>query len=68
MKTAFVDDAGRKVPRKYAELPELGRLTGRGNSADLKREVAEFYRHFYPREPSPEQVDRLLAEPGVSPR
>jgi iron complex transport system substrate-binding protein len=35
---------------------------------DLKREVAEFYRLFYQREPSPQQVDALLAEPGVSPR
>jgi iron complex transport system substrate-binding protein len=35
---------------------------------DLKREVATFYRLFYHREPTPQQIDKLLAEPGVSPR
>ena len=35
---------------------------------DLKREVATFYRLFYHREPTPQQIDMLLAEPGVAPR
>jgi len=35
---------------------------------DLKREVATFYRLFYHREPTPQQLDALLAEPGVGPR
>jgi len=35
---------------------------------DLKREVATFYRLFYHREPTPQQLDVLLAEPGVGPR
>jgi iron complex transport system substrate-binding protein len=35
---------------------------------DLKREVAEFYRRFYHRGPTEEQVARLLSEPGVAPR
>jgi hypothetical protein len=34
----------------------------------MKREVTEFHWLFYQREPTPEQVDRLLAEPGVAPR
>ena len=35
---------------------------------DLKREVAQFYKLFYQQEPTPEQVDALLSEPGVAPR
>jgi iron complex transport system substrate-binding protein len=35
---------------------------------DLRREVATFYRLFYRREPTPAQIDALLAEPGVAPR
>jgi iron complex transport system substrate-binding protein len=35
---------------------------------DLRREVATFYRLFYHREPTPQQIDRLLTEPGVLPR
>jgi iron complex transport system substrate-binding protein len=34
---------------------------------DLRREVATFYRLFYHREPPREQLDALLAEPGVKP-
>jgi len=34
---------------------------------DLRREVAEFYRRFYHREPTAAQVAQLLAEPGVAP-
>jgi iron complex transport system substrate-binding protein len=33
---AFREDEAQWVPRKYAELPELGRLTGRGNSANVE--------------------------------
>lgn len=33
---AFRDDEAQWVPRKYAALPELGRLTGRGNSANVE--------------------------------
>ena len=35
---------------------------------DLKREIATFYRLFYHREPTPQQIEALLAEPGVAPR
>ena len=35
---------------------------------DLKREIATFYRLFYHREPTAQQIERLLAEPGVAPR
>jgi iron complex transport system substrate-binding protein len=35
---------------------------------DLKREVATFYRLFYHREPTPQQIDKLLMEPGVLPK
>lgn len=35
---------------------------------DLKREIATFYKLFYHREPTPQQIDTLLAEPGVAPR
>lgn len=35
---------------------------------DLRGEAARFYRLFYHREPPVAQLDRLLAEPGVSPR
>lgn len=35
---------------------------------DLKKEVATFYKLFYHREPTPQQLEALLAEPGVSPR
>lgn len=35
---------------------------------DLKREIATFYRLFYHREPTSQQIDALLAEPGVAPR
>jgi hypothetical protein len=30
--------------------------------------VKEFHRLFYHREPTPEQLDALLGEPGVLPR
>jgi iron complex transport system substrate-binding protein len=33
---AFREDEARWVPRKYAGLPELGRLTGRGNTASVE--------------------------------
>jgi len=33
---AFRDNEKAWVPRKYAELPELGRLTGRGNTANVE--------------------------------
>ncbi len=33
---AFREDEAKWVPRKYAELPELGRLTGRGNTANVE--------------------------------
>jgi iron complex transport system substrate-binding protein len=33
---AFREDEAQWVPRKYAELPELGRLTGRGNTASVE--------------------------------
>jgi iron complex transport system substrate-binding protein len=33
---AFRDDEAQWVPRKYAALPELGRLTGRGNTANVE--------------------------------
>jgi len=33
---AFRADEAEWVPRKYAELPELGRLTGRGNTANVE--------------------------------
>ncbi|MFZ3323026.1 MAG: iron ABC transporter substrate-binding protein [Usitatibacter sp.] len=32
----FRDDEAAWVPKKYADLPELGRLTGRGNSANIE--------------------------------
>ena len=32
----FREDESQWVPRKYAELPELGRLTGRGNTANVE--------------------------------
>jgi iron complex transport system substrate-binding protein len=32
----FREDEAKWVPRKYAELPELGRLTGRGNTANVE--------------------------------
>jgi iron complex transport system substrate-binding protein len=35
---------------------------------DLRKEVATFYKLFYLREPTPAQIDALLAEPGVAPR
>jgi iron complex transport system substrate-binding protein len=35
---------------------------------DLRAKAAEFHRRFYHREPTPEQLDRLLGEPGVLPR
>ena len=35
---------------------------------DLRKETAEFYRLFYHQAPTPQQLDRLLGEPGVSPR
>jgi iron complex transport system substrate-binding protein len=35
---------------------------------DLRAKVAQFHRLFYHREPSAEQLDALLAEPGVLPR
>ena len=35
---------------------------------DLRKEVATFYRLFYHREPTAAQVERLIGEPGVSPR
>ena len=35
---------------------------------DLRREVATFYRLFYHREPTPRQLETLLAEPGVASR
>ena len=35
---------------------------------DLKREIATFYRLFYHREPTPQQIEALLAEPGVAAR
>jgi iron complex transport system substrate-binding protein len=36
--------------------------------ADLRKEVAQFYKLFYHREPTAAQIDALLAEPGVAPR
>ncbi len=33
---AFRDDEAQWVPEKYAKLPELGRLTGRGNTANVE--------------------------------
>jgi len=33
---AFRADEAQWIPRKYAELPELGRLTGRGNTASVE--------------------------------
>jgi iron complex transport system substrate-binding protein len=33
---AFREDEARWVPRNYAELPELRRLTGRGNTANVE--------------------------------
>jgi iron complex transport system substrate-binding protein len=35
---------------------------------DLPRETAEFYRLFYHQAPSADQLEKLLAEPGVAPR
>jgi iron complex transport system substrate-binding protein len=35
---------------------------------DLKREIATFYKLFYHREPTAQQIDALLGEAGVSPR
>jgi iron complex transport system substrate-binding protein len=35
---------------------------------DLARDVTEFYRLFYHQAPTPDQVARLLSEPGVAPR
>ena len=35
---------------------------------DLRAKVAEFHRLFYHREPSAEQLDALLGEPGVLPK
>jgi iron complex transport system substrate-binding protein len=35
---------------------------------DLKLEIATFYRLFYHREPTPQQLEALLAEPGVAAR
>ena len=35
---------------------------------DLRAKVREFHRLFYHREPTPEQLDALLGEPGVLPR
>jgi iron complex transport system substrate-binding protein len=32
----FRDDEAPWIPKKYAELPELGRLTGRGNTANVE--------------------------------
>jgi iron complex transport system substrate-binding protein len=32
----FRDDEAQWVPEKYAKLPELGRLTGRGNTANVE--------------------------------
>ena len=32
----FREDESQWIPKKYAELPELGRLTGRGNSANVE--------------------------------
>jgi iron complex transport system substrate-binding protein len=32
----FREDEAQWVPKKYAELPELGRLTGRGNTANVE--------------------------------
>jgi iron complex transport system substrate-binding protein len=32
----FREDESQWVPKKYADLPELGRLTGRGNSANVE--------------------------------
>ena len=33
---AFRPDEAEWIPKKYAELPELGRLTGRGNTANVE--------------------------------
>lgn len=33
---AFRPDEAAFIPRKYADLPELGRLTGRGNTANVE--------------------------------
>ena len=33
---SFREDEAAWIPRKYAQLPELGRLTGRGNSANVE--------------------------------
>ena len=33
---AFRPDEAEFIPKKYAELPELGRLTGRGNTANVE--------------------------------
>jgi iron complex transport system substrate-binding protein len=33
---AFRDDEAQWIPEKYAKLPELGRLTGRGNTASVE--------------------------------
>jgi len=35
---------------------------------DLRKEVATFYKLFYHREPTTQQLDALLGEPGVAPR
>ncbi len=35
---------------------------------DLRKEVAAFYRLFYRREPTAQQIEALLSEPGVAPR
>ena len=35
---------------------------------DLRKEVATFYKLFYHRDPTPQQLDALLGEAGVAPR
>lgn len=44
------------VPARFAELPTLGRLTGRGNTANV-----EGYTLFYHQAPTEAQLDTLLA-------
>jgi iron complex transport system substrate-binding protein len=70
---AFRDDEKAWVPRKYADLPELGRLTGRGDTAnvevvlkakpDLIVDVGSTAATFA------SLADRVqMGEPGVAPR
>lgn len=35
---------------------------------DYRQEIAEFHERFYHQRPAAAQIDRLLSEPGVSPR